>query len=76
MAHKIHMGSQLPSVKAGKPYQIIGFQGSVNDWSTVVHPSDPRRCEVCHQQNTGATQATAYLTQARRASRAEPATTM
>ena len=61
MAHKIHMGSQLPSVKAGNPYQIFGFQGSVNDWSTVVDPSDPRRCEICHQQNSGATQATAYL---------------
>jgi len=63
MAHKIHMGSQLPSVKAGNPYRIFGFQGSVNDWSTVVDPSDPRRCEICHQQNSGATQATAYLTQ-------------
>jgi OmcA/MtrC family decaheme c-type cytochrome len=29
--HKIHMGSSLPSVKAGTPYQIIGFQNSVND---------------------------------------------
>jgi OmcA/MtrC family decaheme c-type cytochrome len=68
MAHKIHMGSELPSVQAGKPYQIIGFQGNVTDWSTVVHPSDPRRCEVCHQQDSGATQATAYLTRPTRAS--------
>jgi hypothetical protein len=43
MVHKIHMGSELPSVGAGKPYQIIGFQGAVNDWSSVVLPSDPRR---------------------------------
>ena len=62
MVHKIHMGSELPSVQAGHPYQIIGFQGSVADFSTVVHPSDPRRCEVCHQQDSGAAQATAYLT--------------
>jgi len=62
MVHKIHMGSELPSVQAGKPYQIVGFQGNVTDYSTVVHPSDPRRCEVCHQQDSGATQATAYLT--------------
>jgi len=62
MVHKIHMGSDLPSVQAGKQYQIIGFQGSVNDYSTVVLPSDPRRCEVCHEQSSGATQATAYLT--------------
>jgi OmcA/MtrC family decaheme c-type cytochrome len=67
MAHKIHMGSQLPSVQAGKPYQIIGFNGSINDWSTVVLPSDPRRCFVCHQQDSGATQATAYLTNPTRA---------
>ena len=62
MVHKLHMGTELPSVQAGKPYQIIGFQGSVTDYSSVVHPSDPRRCEVCHEQNSGATQATAYLT--------------
>jgi OmcA/MtrC family decaheme c-type cytochrome len=68
MAHKIHMGSQLPSVEAGKPYQIIGNQGSINDYSTVVHPADPRRCEVCHEQNSGAAQATAYLTRPTRAS--------
>ncbi len=67
MAHKIHMGSQLPSVIAGKPYRIIGFQNSVNDWSSVVYPSDPRRCESCHEQNTGAKQAAAYLTQPTRA---------
>ena len=32
-----------------------------------VLPSDPRRCEVCHDQNSGATQATAYLTRPTRA---------
>lgn len=67
MAHKIHMGSQLPSVQAGKPYQIIGFGNTVVDWSTVVYPSDPRRCESCHAQNTGTAQATAYLTNPTRA---------
>ena len=62
MVHKIHMGSSLPSVQAGKPYQIIGNGQSVNDWSTVVYPADVRRCETCHQQNVKATQAAAYLT--------------
>ena len=63
MAHKIHMGSQLPSVQAGHPYQIVGRNGAVSDWSTVVYPADPRRCESCHEQNTGAAQAHAYYGQ-------------
>ena len=62
--HKLHMGSQLPSVIAGKPYQIIGFNQAVSDWSTVVLPSDPRRCVFCHEptQVTGATQSNNWLT--------------
>jgi OmcA/MtrC family decaheme c-type cytochrome len=63
MAHKIHMGSSLPSVIAGTPYQIIGFQNSVNDFSAVVDPAMAQRCTVCHSQTTGAAQATAYLTE-------------
>ena len=75
MVHKIHMGSQLPSVEAGTPYRIIGNQGNVSDYSTVVHPSDPRRCESCHEQNSGATQATRYLTSANTRLPAAPAMT-
>jgi OmcA/MtrC family decaheme c-type cytochrome len=69
MAHKIHMGSQLPSVIAGTPYQIIGFNQAVSDWSTVVLPSDPRRCVFCHEDTkvTGATQANNWLTNPSRA---------
>ncbi len=69
MVHKIHMGSQLPSVIAGTPYQIIGFQQSVSDWSTVNLPSDPRRCTFCHEptQKTGAVQANNWLTNPSRA---------
>ncbi|HYM12581.1 MAG TPA: OmcA/MtrC family decaheme c-type cytochrome [Bryobacterales bacterium] len=73
MIHKIHMGSSLPSVQAGKPYQIIGFNQSVNDWSTVVFPADVRRCEVCHAQGPvgnpprTAAQANYYLTKPTRA---------
>jgi OmcA/MtrC family decaheme c-type cytochrome len=86
MIHKIHYGVGLPSVRAGKPYQIIGFQQSVSDFSDVTFPADPggnigtnsvtgqaivnggvRRCEVCHDQNSGAAQASAYLTKPNRA---------
>ena len=69
MAHKIHMGSQLPSVIAGTPYQVVGYQNAVSDWSTVVLPSDPRRCSFCHEPTsvTGATQANNWLTNPSRA---------
>ncbi len=62
MVHKIHMGSQLPSVIGGTPYQILPTRGGVNDWSTVVYPADPRRCETCHAQSE------AYLNKPTRAS--------
>lgn len=67
--HKLHMGSQLPSVVAGKPYQIIGFNQAVSDWSTVNLPSDPRRCAHCHEatQVNGAAQADNWLTSPSRA---------
>ncbi len=70
--HKIHMGSQLPSVVGtsttpGVPYQVIGYANSVNDFSTVIDPADPRRCEVCHSQTTKAAQATAFLKEPSRA---------
>jgi OmcA/MtrC family decaheme c-type cytochrome len=65
-AHKIHDGKALPSVIAGKPYQIIGHNNAVSDWSTVSFPAggtgDARNCTFCHEQNTGAAQATAFLT--------------
>jgi OmcA/MtrC family decaheme c-type cytochrome len=68
--HKIHMGASLPSVIAGTPYvPAINSFGSF-DYSAVVFPADPgdpRRCETCHSQTTGATQATAFLTNPTRA---------
>src|SRR5579863_2077540 len=67
LAHKIHMGSQLPSVIAGTPYQIVGFMNSVSDFSTVIDPANPQRCEVCHSQTTGAAQAKAFLLEPSRA---------
>jgi len=62
MVHKIHMGEDLPSVKAGGKYAI----GST-DWSTVALPSDARRCAECHDAANGATQAAAWYTNPTRA---------
>jgi OmcA/MtrC family decaheme c-type cytochrome len=60
MVHKIHMGSSLPSVKAGTPYTI-----SSADYSDVVNPSPSMACQVCHEPKSvsGAAQADNWLTQ-------------
>ena len=60
MIHQIHMGASTPTVVAGTPLMISG-----TDYSKVVYPAepgDPRNCETCHSQTSGATQATNYLT--------------
>ncbi|MGH9646920.1 MAG: OmcA/MtrC family decaheme c-type cytochrome, partial [Bryobacteraceae bacterium] len=62
--HKLHMGENLPSVKAGTPYIPVINQFGTFDFSDVAYPADPgdpRRCETCHSQTTGAAHATAYL---------------
>jgi OmcA/MtrC family decaheme c-type cytochrome len=52
LIHKIHMGSSLPSVKAGTPYRIW-HRGAWSDFSTVVFPQDIRNCTTCHAANAG-----------------------
>jgi OmcA/MtrC family decaheme c-type cytochrome len=62
--HKIHMGKNLPSVIAGKPYQIIGNAQSLHDYSDVGYPAlgGVENCQTCHDPSAGATQQNAYLT--------------
>jgi len=59
LIHKIHMGSSLPSVKAGTPYRIW-HRGAWSDFSAVVFPQDVRNCTTCHA--AGAAQANAWKT--------------
>jgi OmcA/MtrC family decaheme c-type cytochrome len=65
MVHKIHMGALLPSVQAGKPYQIVGFGNVLHDYSKVLLPSEPNNCSKCHE--TTATQASTNLNMPSRA---------
>ena len=59
LIHKIHMGSSLPSVKAGTPYRIW-HRGAWSDFSKVVFPQDVRNCTTCH--SSAATQSNAWKT--------------
>ncbi len=59
MIHKIHMGAELPSVQAGKPYQIVGHQQTVADFSEVEFPMDHRNCAACHAGTQGSVYKTA-----------------
>src|ERR1035437_7783545 len=64
LIHKIHMGSSLPTVKAGTPYRIW-HRGAWSDFSAVVFPQDIRNCTTCH--SAAATQADAWRTNPSRA---------
>ncbi|MBI4908660.1 MAG: OmcA/MtrC family decaheme c-type cytochrome [Acidobacteria bacterium] len=58
MAHKIHMGANLPSVAGGKDYCIIGNANSVNCYGKIEFPAGPNTCSSCHITTaTGATRA-------------------
>ena len=63
--HKLHMGSSLPSVIAGAPYQVV-HRGAVVDFSNIVFPQDVRNCTTCHVPGK-TTQADNWKTQPSRA---------
>lgn len=48
MIHKIHNGANLPSVRNGLPYYIVGNRQNLFDFSSVVWPQDVRNCKTCH----------------------------
>lgn len=48
LVHKIHRGKDLPSVRGGESFRVVGSEGRVNDYSTVGFPQDLRNCEACH----------------------------
>jgi OmcA/MtrC family decaheme c-type cytochrome len=48
MIHRLHSGAQLPGVQAGNPYQIVGFNQNVFDFSFGIWPQDTRNCTTCH----------------------------
>ncbi len=48
MIHRLHSGTRLPSVQAGTPYMIVGFQQTVFDFSKGTWPQDTRNCTTCH----------------------------
>ncbi len=50
MVHKIHMGGNLPSVKAGGSYQFVTSHGT-SDFSDVTYPQDIRNCTTCHKNS-------------------------
>jgi len=53
LVHRIHTGENLPP---NRPYIVVGFNGSHNDFSDVHYPAmaptgapgDRRNCAMCH----------------------------
>jgi OmcA/MtrC family decaheme c-type cytochrome len=46
MIHKIHYGVNLTN-----GYFVVGFRGSVNDYSDIHFPQDVRNCQTCHEES-------------------------
>jgi OmcA/MtrC family decaheme c-type cytochrome len=50
MIHKIHRGAALAGVANDTPYQIIGYNNAVHDYSTVNYPKALADCATCHRE--------------------------
>jgi OmcA/MtrC family decaheme c-type cytochrome len=46
MIHKIHYGHNLAN-----GYAIVGYGGSVHDYSEIEFPQDVRNCSTCHDES-------------------------
>lgn len=55
LIHKLHSGSELPSVKAGGEFAIYGYRNSKHDYSELGLPMDIRNCRKCHDENDAET---------------------
>ena len=58
MIHKIHRGSELPSVVKDPTttsddgfYGIFGYNNRWQDFSDIVYPQDHRNCTTCHEES-------------------------
>jgi len=57
MIHRIHTGENLQA--QGRDYTIVGFGGSINDFTDVKYPAmapngrtgDTRNCSICHNSD-------------------------
>lgn len=48
----VDMKRLIHNIHAGRPdYQIVGYGGSVHEWSDVVWPQDIRNCQTCHEES-------------------------
>ena len=46
MIHRIHTGEELQS-----DYTVIGFMGSVHDFTEVRFPGRAQKCDICHTED-------------------------
>jgi OmcA/MtrC family decaheme c-type cytochrome len=53
LMHRVHAGSELPSVSAGEPLVFTAHDGGVLDATTSTFPRTLKHCESCHDAQGG-----------------------